>query len=204
MKNPRKVVALLLMAVMVAGILVVLGGNVQAAKKVELNKKTVTLVEGKKVTLKLKNAPKKQKIAVVSKKGVVIAKKTGKADIIANVNGKKYKCRVTVKSRTDVNDIIQVIRKTVTTDDSETTSTTDHPIEPETPKEIILTNTEGKDPNDVAALKKIIQEQNSNEADISVDLNTIYASTSEKSQATLPDTGYQWNENGRLTGISVQ
>ena len=62
MKNPRKVVALLLMAVMVAGILVVLGSNVQAAKKVELNKKTVTLVAGKKVTLKLKNAPKKQKI----------------------------------------------------------------------------------------------------------------------------------------------
>ena len=211
MKNPRKVVALLLMAVMAAGMLVVLGGNVQAAKKVELNKKTVTLVAGKKVTLKLKNAPKKQKItwssnkqkiAVVSKKGVVIAKKTGKADIIANVNGKKYKCRVTVKSRTDVNDIIQVIRKPVTPDDSETTPTTDHPIEPEPPKEIILTNTEGKDPNDVAALKKIIQEQNSNEADIPVDLNTIYASTSEKSQATLPDTGYQWNENGRLTGIS--
>ena len=211
MKNPRKVVALLLMAVMAAGMLVVLGGNVQAAKKVELNKKTVTLVAGKKVTLKLKNAPKKQKItwssnkqkiAVVSRKGVVIAKKTGKADIIANVNGKKYVCRVTVKSRTDVNDIIQVIRKPVTPDDSETTPTTDHPIEPEPPKEIILTNTEGKDPNDVAALKKIIQEQNSNEADIPVDLNTIYASTSEKSQATLPDTGYQWNENGRLTGIS--
>lgn len=62
MKNLRKITALLLMAVMVAGMLAVPGGNVQAAKrKVQLSKKKVTLEVGKKVTLKLKNAPKKKK-----------------------------------------------------------------------------------------------------------------------------------------------
>ena len=86
MRNLRKFTAFLLTVVMVAGMLVMPGSNVQAAKKrkVQLNKKTVTLEVGKKVTLKLKNAPKKKKItwssnkkkvASVSKKGVVTAKK---------------------------------------------------------------------------------------------------------------------------------
>ena len=99
MRNLRKFTAFLLTVVMVAGMLVVPGGNAQAAKKkkVQLNKKTVTLEVGKKVTLKLKNVPKKKtitwssnkkKIASVSKKGVVTAKKVGKANIIAKVNGK--------------------------------------------------------------------------------------------------------------------
>ena len=110
MKNLRRITSLLLVAVMVAGLLAVPGGNVQAAmkKKVQLNKKTVTLEAGKKVTLKLKNAPKKKKItwssnnkkiATVSKKGVVTAKKAGKANITAKVNGKKYVCKVTVKNK---------------------------------------------------------------------------------------------------------
>ena len=107
MKNLRRITSLLLMAVMVAGMLAVPGGNVQAAKKkkVQLNKKTVTLEVGKKVTLKLKNVPKKKKIrwssnkkkiASVNKKGVVTAKKTGKTKITAKVSGKKYVCKVTV------------------------------------------------------------------------------------------------------------
>ena len=43
MKNLRRITSLLLVAVMVAGLLAVPGGNVQAAmkKKVQLNKKTV-------------------------------------------------------------------------------------------------------------------------------------------------------------------
>ena len=120
MKNLRRITSLLLVAVMVAGLLAVPGGNVQAAmkKKVQLNKKTVTLEVGKKVTLKLKNAPKKKKItwssnnkkiATVSKKGVVTAKKAGKANITAKVNGKKYVCKVTVKNKK-----VQLNKKTVT------------------------------------------------------------------------------------------
>lgn len=135
MKNLRKITSLLLMAVMVAGMLAVPGGNVQAAKKkkVQLNKKTVTLEVGKKVTLKIKNAPKKKKItwssnkkkiASVSKKGVVTAKKAGKANITAKVSGKKYVCKVTVKKKTSDN--------------------------------IVLKNTKGKNAQDVAAIKKIM------------------------------------------------
>ena len=108
MKALRKITAFLLMAVMLTGMLTVPGGMVQAAKKIQLNKKTVTLYVGETVTLKLKNAPKskkitwssnKKQIASVNKKGVVLAKKVGKANITAKVSGKKYTCKVTVKKK---------------------------------------------------------------------------------------------------------
>ena len=124
---------LLLVAVIMVSMFVIPRGNVQAAKKkVQLSKKKVTLEVGKKVTLKLKNAPKKKKItwssnkkkiASVSKKGVVTAKKAGKANITAKVSGKNYVCKVTVKKKTSDN--------------------------------IVLKNTKGKNAKDVAALKKM-------------------------------------------------
>ena len=168
MKNLRKITALLLMAVMVAGMLAVPGGNVQAAKrKVQLSKKKVTLEVGKKVTLKLKNAPKKKKItwssnkkkvASVSKKGVVTAKKAGKANITAKVSGKKYVCKVTVKKKT----------------------------KQDTPDNIILKNTKGKNAKDVAALNKIFLEQD----------RTYFFSDD------LDSSGYKWDSNGRLVGLN--
>ena len=168
MKNLRKITALLLMAVMVAGILAVPGGNVQAAKKkVQLSKKTVTLEVGKKVTLKLKNAPKKKKItwssnkkkvASVSKKGVVTAKKAGKANITAKVSGKKYVCKVTVKKK----------------------------AKQDTPDNIILKNTKGKNAKDVAALNKIFLEQ---------DRNYFFSEDLDSSE-------YKWDSNGRLVGLN--
>lgn len=167
MKNLRKITALLLMAVMVAGMLAVPGGNVQAAKrKVQLSKKKVTLEVGKKVTLKLKNAPKKKKItwssnkkkvASVSKKGVVTAKKAGKANITAKVSGKKYVCKVTVKKKT----------------------------KQDTPDNIILKNTKGKDAKDVAALNKIFLEHD----------RTYFFSED------LNSSEYKWDSNGRLIGL---
>lgn len=163
MKNLRKIAALLLMAVMVAGMLAVPGGNVQAAKKkVQLSKKKVTLEVGKKVTLKLKNAPKKKKItwssnkkkiASVSKKGVVTAKKAGKANITAKVSGKNYVCKVTVKKKTSDN--------------------------------IVLKNTKGKNAKDVAALKKIMLEQD----------RTYFF------KEDLDSSVYEWDSNGRLVGL---
>ncbi len=76
-----------------------------AASKIRLNKKKVTLLAGAKVKLKLKKARKKvkwsssrKKVASVSQKGVVTAKKAGTAKITAKSAGKKYICRVTVKS----------------------------------------------------------------------------------------------------------
>ena len=70
-----------------------------------LNVKSKTLAINKTVSLKLKNAPSgkifwvsgKPGVAKVSNKGVVTAKKKGKANIYAITNNKVYKCVVTVK-----------------------------------------------------------------------------------------------------------
>lgn len=84
-----------------------LGLMYSKAKKVSINKKSATLIKGKTLKLKLKNAKaskvkwssSKKKIASVSKKGVVKAKKKGKATITAKYKGKKYKCKITVKAK---------------------------------------------------------------------------------------------------------
>ena len=77
----------------------------RAESKVKLNKSTVTLCLGETLQLKLKNAEGKvtwkssaKDIAKVSKKGVVTAKKAGKAKITATLNGKRYSCFVIVKN----------------------------------------------------------------------------------------------------------
>ena len=172
MKNLQKITALLLMAVMVATMLVVPGGNVQAAKKkkVQLNKKKVTLEVGKKVTLKLKNAPKKKKItwrsnkkkiASVSKKGVVTAKKAGKAEITAKVKGKKYVCKVTVKKK------------------SKTKNT--------------------RNAADVAALQKMIKDLNAKGAQVPTDINQEWKYDADEHYYEA--LGYRWNKDGRLESI---
>lgn len=78
--------------------------EVQAAK-VKLSKTKVTLVKGKSTTLKVKGTKKKvtwktgnKKIATVSKKGKVTAKKAGKVTISAKVQKKTYKCTVKVET----------------------------------------------------------------------------------------------------------
>lgn len=76
-------------------------------KSAKLSKKSVTLTVGKKVALKVKNASGKvkwssnnKKVAAVNSKGVVTAKKAGKATITARLTGgKKLKCKVTVKKK---------------------------------------------------------------------------------------------------------
>ena len=97
----------------------ILGGNgltVSAAGKTRLNKTAVTLKVGDKYRLSLKNIPKNGKVtwsstskskAAVSKKGVVTAKKQGKATIQAKLTYKrggkkrikKFSCKVTVKKK---------------------------------------------------------------------------------------------------------
>ena len=66
-----------------------------------ISKKKVTLTKGQSVTLTVngaKKAPKwsssNKKVASVSKKGVVKAKKKGSATITAKVGKKTYKCKV--------------------------------------------------------------------------------------------------------------
>lgn len=97
----------------------ILGSNilpVDAAGKIRLNKKAVTLQVGKKIKLSLKNIPKNGKVkwrsasksrATVSKKGIVTAKKQGKTTIKARLvykrGGKKrtrnFSCKVTITKK---------------------------------------------------------------------------------------------------------
>ena len=74
--------------------------------KIKLNKKKATLVVGKSLRLKVKGTKKKvkwksnrKKVATVSSKGVVKAKKKGKANITAKVAKKKLVCKITVKNK---------------------------------------------------------------------------------------------------------
>lgn len=76
---------------------------VSGKKVIMLSQSSAVLVKGKKLTLQLYHANKKvtwrssnKKVATVSKKGVVTAKKKGNAVITAETNGKKYKCKVKV------------------------------------------------------------------------------------------------------------
>lgn len=80
-----------------------------AKKKPKLNKSKIFLVIGKTYILKVKNNKKKviwqtknKKIATVSSKGKVKAKKAGTTKIIAKVSNKKLVCKITVNKKTAV------------------------------------------------------------------------------------------------------
>ncbi len=76
------------------------------AASISIDKKTYKLKVGESFTVKLNNVPKgtavnwysgKKSVATVDKlTGLVKAKKAGKANIYAKIDGKKYKCKVTV------------------------------------------------------------------------------------------------------------
>lgn len=80
-----------------------------AVKSIKLNKTKVTLAKGKKVTLKATVAPSNAtdknvtftssntKVATVNAKGVVTAKKAGKATITVKAGTKKATCKIVVK-----------------------------------------------------------------------------------------------------------
>ena len=171
--------------------------NVQAAKKkIKISKKSVTLVVGKKVTIKVKNAPKgkkvtwssnKKKVATVNKKGVVTAKKAGKANITAKVAGKKYICKITVKKKSAKNStatpkttVLKATSKPATSKPATPTNDTKAP----TPTPTIKVE---KNADDVTALKKIINEQKESGAKVSTNLD---------------DSSYGWDEKGRLSRIN--
>lgn len=74
--------------------------------KPKISKTKATLIKGNSFKLQIKNAgtlkvkwkSSDKKIATVSSKGKVTAKKKGTATITATVNQKKYKCKITVTS----------------------------------------------------------------------------------------------------------
>lgn len=82
--------------------------NVEAKAAPRLNYKKVTLVQGKKKRLKVRNLRRRRKVkwystkksvATVNRKGIVKAKRKGKAYIVAKVGKKKYRCKVIIKKR---------------------------------------------------------------------------------------------------------
>lgn len=84
---------------------------VNAKAKIKLNYSELYLEKGETETLKLKGTKKKpkwsssnKKVATVNKKGVVKAKKVGKATITAKLGKKKYKCKIIVEDYDDYND----------------------------------------------------------------------------------------------------
>lgn len=79
--------------------------NCKVTVKVGLNKTSMKLWSGDKITLALKGTKAKvtwstsnKDIATISQKGMVTARKTGTAKITAKVGKKKYTCKVTVKN----------------------------------------------------------------------------------------------------------
>lgn len=110
MKKTRKKgirsLAILLVLVLTLGFSPVT--NVEAKAAPRLNYKKVTLVQGKKKRLKVRNLSRRRKVkwystkksvATVNRKGVVKAKRKGKAYIVAKVGKKKYRCKVIVKKK---------------------------------------------------------------------------------------------------------
>lgn len=82
--------------------------NVEAKVAPRLNYRKVTLVQGKKKRLKVRNLSRRRKVkwystkksvATVNRKGIVKAKRKGKAYIVAKVGKKRYRCKVIVKKK---------------------------------------------------------------------------------------------------------
>lgn len=106
------VAVLLALTLILAGMPLAPAKEAEAAKKMKLSKTKLSLNVGKTKKLTVKNKKKKakvtwssskKKVATVSKKGVVKAKKAGKATITAKVKYKKkttkLKCKVTVTKK---------------------------------------------------------------------------------------------------------
>lgn len=98
------------------------GTTVQAATKVKLNKSSTYVIKGSTVKLYMKGTSRKvqwkssnKKIATVSSKGVVKGVKKGSTTITAKVNGRSYKCKVTVETPS-------LNKKSVTIDTGKTTT----------------------------------------------------------------------------------
>ena len=189
----------------------------QAAAKPKLSKTKLTLTVGKTAKLKVKNykgtvkwSSNKKKVAAVSKKGVVTAKKKGTAVITAKAGKKKLKCKVTVKMAANKNtqtpDPVTIasaapvvtqnpivtqnptITQNSTKTDVSTSSAKPSPT-PAAPETALPTKTPiKKDPVQEQALTEMIEKLNANGATVSTDLNNKKT--------------YTWSNEGKLTGIN--
>lgn len=87
-------------------LLLILLGNyiIEAASTIKLNCNKLLLTEGKTYQMKIKGSKGKvswtssnKRVAIVSKKGRIRAKKAGKSIITAKIKGKKFRCKLTVR-----------------------------------------------------------------------------------------------------------
>lgn len=120
------------MAILICG-LILTAAPLEASSKVRLNKTKATLTVGKTLILKMKGTKKKAKwssskkrVATVSSKGKVKAKKAGKTTITARIGKKKYRCKITVKKKAG-NKSTQNNTEQASTDQSNTEQTTTDP-----------------------------------------------------------------------------
>ena len=134
-------------AILTSAAILLTGISVSAAKKnITFVKSKQTVYVGKKITLKI-SVPKKykkqtskikwsssnKKVAVVNKKGVVTAKKTGKTVIKAKFYGTTAKCTVTVKKKTTM--VKPTAKPEKTTSPAPTESSAPAPTESAAPTE---------------------------------------------------------------------
>jgi hypothetical protein len=104
----KKAISIILVFSMIAGLGTAANHSTSHAAAIKISKSKLSLTVGKSYTLKIKGTSKKVKwtsskksVATVgSSTGKVKAKKAGTSTITAKVSGKKYRCRVTVKSST--------------------------------------------------------------------------------------------------------
>ncbi len=99
-------IAIGLLLIMVVSVGIPTDAEVQAAKSATINKKKIVLKVGQRCRLKVKGAKKKarwkslkKKVATVSKKGMVKARKKGTAKIVAIVGKKRLVCKVVVQKK---------------------------------------------------------------------------------------------------------
>lgn len=134
-------------AILTSAAILLTGISVSAAtKNIKFVKSKQTVYVGKKLTLKI-SVPKKykkqtskikwgssnKKVAVVNKKGVVTAKKTGKTVIKAKFYGTTAKCIVTVKKKTTM--VKPTAKPEKTTSPVPTESSKPIPVESTVPEE---------------------------------------------------------------------
>ena len=102
----RKIISISILICVIFALLSTNLNNANAAKTVHFKKNKVVLTIGKSIQNPLCNTKKKKKIvyksankkiATVTQKGKITAKKAGKTKITATYQKKKYKCTVTVK-----------------------------------------------------------------------------------------------------------
>ena len=108
----KEILAIICMIVLSLTYITCFPVNAANIKKIKLNKKSVTIYIGKKVKLKVKTKGKvkwkssNRKIATVTKKGVVKAKKAGRTKIIAYKGRRKAICKVVVKKKKNKSPVI--------------------------------------------------------------------------------------------------